>query len=97
MNTLAELYKPSLGLLTDLYQMTMAYGYWKTDKKDFDAVFHLFFRQIPFTADLPSRPVWPRPSNIWKICISIRPNWSAFPRFGGTTINRSSIGRFSNI
>ncbi len=48
MNTLAELYKPSLGLLTDLYQMTMAYGYWKTDKKDFDAVFHLFFRQNPF-------------------------------------------------
>jgi nicotinate phosphoribosyltransferase len=48
MNTLAELYKPSLGLLTDLYQMTMAYGYWKTDKKDLDAVFHLFFRQNPF-------------------------------------------------
>ena len=48
MNTLAELYKPSLGLLTDLYQMTMAYGYWKTDKKDLEAVFHLFFRQNPF-------------------------------------------------
>ncbi len=48
MNTLAELYKPSLGLLTDLYQMTMAYGYWKTDKKDLEAAFHLFFRQNPF-------------------------------------------------
>ena len=48
MNTLAELYKPSLGLLTDLYQLTMAYGYWKTDKKDLEAVFHLFFRQNPF-------------------------------------------------
>ncbi len=48
MNTLAELYKPSLGLLTDLYQLTMAYGYWKTDKKDLEAAFHLFFRQNPF-------------------------------------------------
>ena len=48
MNTLAELYKPSLGLLTDLYQITMAYGYWKTDKKDLEAVFHLSFRQNPF-------------------------------------------------
>ena len=48
MNTLAELYKPSLGLLTDLYQLTMAYGYWKTDMTDFDAVFHLYFRQNPF-------------------------------------------------
>ncbi len=48
MNTLAELYKPSLGLLADLYQMTMAYGYWKTEKKDLEAAFHLFFRQNPF-------------------------------------------------
>jgi len=48
MNTLAELYKPSLGLLTDLYQLTMAYGYWKTDMKDLEAVFNLFFRQNPF-------------------------------------------------
>ena len=48
MNTLAELYKPSLGLLADLYQLTMAYGYWKTDMKDLEAVFHLFFRQNPF-------------------------------------------------
>jgi nicotinate phosphoribosyltransferase len=37
-----------LGLLTDLYQLTMAYGYWKTGKRDREAAFHLFFRRHPF-------------------------------------------------
>ena len=35
-------------LLTDLYQLTMAYGYWKEDKADQEAVFHLTFRKQPF-------------------------------------------------
>jgi nicotinate phosphoribosyltransferase len=35
-------------LLTDLYQLTMAYGYWKTGKADQEAVFHLHFRKQPF-------------------------------------------------
>ena len=35
-------------LLTDLYQLTMAYGYWKTGKADQEAVFHLLFRKSPF-------------------------------------------------
>jgi len=35
-------------LLTDLYQITMAYGYWKAGKADQEAVFHLFFRKQPF-------------------------------------------------
>ena len=48
MNALAMLYKSSLGLLTDLYQLTMAYGYWKTGRHDQEAVFHLFFRKHPF-------------------------------------------------
>ncbi len=42
------LYKHSLTLLTDLYQLTMAYGYWKTGKADQESVFHLFFRKSPF-------------------------------------------------
>jgi nicotinate phosphoribosyltransferase len=48
MSTLGTLYKSSLGLLTDLYEFTMAYGYWKTGRDDQQAVFHLFFRQHPF-------------------------------------------------
>jgi nicotinate phosphoribosyltransferase len=39
---------PSLSLLTDLYQLTMAYGYWKQGKADQQSVFHLFFRSNPF-------------------------------------------------
>ena len=39
---------PSLALLTDLYQLTMAYGYWKSGMKDVEAAFHLFFRRAPF-------------------------------------------------
>lgn len=35
-------------LLTDLYQLTMAYGYWKTGMHDREAVFHLIFRKHPF-------------------------------------------------
>jgi nicotinate phosphoribosyltransferase len=35
-------------LLTDLYQLTMAYGYWKTGRADDEAVFNLFFRKAPF-------------------------------------------------
>jgi nicotinate phosphoribosyltransferase len=48
MSILATLYKPSLGLLTDLYQLTMAYGYWKIGKLDREAVFHVSFRSHPF-------------------------------------------------
>jgi len=35
-------------LATDLYQLTMAYGYWKTGMEAKEAVFHLFFRNHPF-------------------------------------------------
>ena len=38
----------SLSLLTDLYQLTMAYGYWKHGKAEQQAVFHLFYRSNPF-------------------------------------------------
>ena len=42
------LYRHSLALLTDLYQLTMAYGYWKLGKAEQRSVFHLFFRKAPF-------------------------------------------------
>lgn len=35
-------------LLTDLYQLTMAYGYWKRDMHERLAVFQLIFRRNPF-------------------------------------------------
>ncbi len=38
----------SLALLTDLYQLTMAQGYWKTGMARHEAVFHLYFRRNPF-------------------------------------------------
>lgn len=42
------LYNQSLALLTDLYQLTMVYGYWKAGMADLQAVFHLNFRRWPF-------------------------------------------------
>src|SRR5438094_2620885 len=35
-------------LLTDLYQLTMSYGYWKSGRAEREAVFHPFFRDSPF-------------------------------------------------
>jgi nicotinate phosphoribosyltransferase len=45
---LPELYRHSLVLLTDLYQLTMALGYWRCGWAERQAVFHLSFRQNPF-------------------------------------------------
>ncbi len=48
MTHLKSTYRTSLALLTDLYELTMAYGYWKLGKAEQQAAFHLFFRRLPF-------------------------------------------------
>src|SRR5947207_3267000 len=45
---MVNVFNPSLALLTDLYQLTMAYGYWKSGMAEREAVFHLAFRKPPF-------------------------------------------------
>jgi nicotinate phosphoribosyltransferase len=47
-DSLKTIYRESLSLLTDFYELTMAYGYWKLGMADREAVFHLFFRRKPF-------------------------------------------------
>jgi nicotinate phosphoribosyltransferase len=48
MNDLPPARPPANALLTDLYQLTMAYAYWKAGKPDQHAVFHVLFRKQPF-------------------------------------------------
>ncbi len=48
MNTSFFSSNPSFALQTDLYQLTMSYGYWKKGLDKKEAVFHLFFRRPPF-------------------------------------------------
>ena len=48
MGSIETIYRPSLALLTDLYQLAMAYGYWKLGRADDEALFHLSFRAQPF-------------------------------------------------
>lgn len=47
-NLIISLLFRNLLYIADLYQITMAYGYWKNGKKDDVAVFDLFFRKNPF-------------------------------------------------
>jgi nicotinate phosphoribosyltransferase len=45
---LDRLYRPTLSLLVDLYELTMAYGYWKAGVEEREGAFHLLFRENPF-------------------------------------------------
>lgn len=47
-SVLAHLYRPSLALFTDLYQLTMACGYWSAGLEKREAAFHLYFRSQPY-------------------------------------------------
>ena len=44
----SQVYRTSLALLTDFYQLTMAYAAWKGGVAGKEAVFHLAFRRNPF-------------------------------------------------
>jgi nicotinate phosphoribosyltransferase len=48
MTRLADVYRASLALATDLYQLTMAQAYTAAGKAEKEAAFHLFFRKNPF-------------------------------------------------
>ncbi|MDX1649954.1 MAG: nicotinate phosphoribosyltransferase [Myxococcota bacterium] len=48
MGSIGKLYGTSLALLSDLYELTMAYGYWKEGMGSRQAVFNAFFRECPF-------------------------------------------------
>ncbi len=50
LNTGDELNNAVQPLLTDLYQISMGYAYWKSDRND-RAVFDLFFRKNPFNGE----------------------------------------------
>ena len=77
-------------LLTDLYQITMAYAYWKAGKADQRAVFHLFYRKQPFKGGFaihgyPSVPAYPASHGCVRIPMWIAP--SLFNAHGlGTTV-----------
>lgn len=43
-----DIYGGSLALCTDLYQLSMACGYWKAGHSEREAVFHLTYRRPPF-------------------------------------------------
>lgn len=47
-NRAAERPTLAYALLTDLYQLTMAQGYWACGKAEEEACFHMFFRETPF-------------------------------------------------
>src|ERR1051326_7233414 len=46
---LTTLYTSPLALLTDLYEITMAAGYFKCGLADREGAFHLTFRRAPFS------------------------------------------------
>lgn len=63
-------------LLTDLYQLTMAYAYWKTGKAESEAVFHLFFRKAPFQSGFTVAAGLDTAMDSWRRFISPQMTWN---------------------
>jgi nicotinate phosphoribosyltransferase len=59
-----DLCRPSLALLTDLYQITMAHAAWRSGSTDREAVFHVICRRKPFGGGFAWPAGWRRPSTI---------------------------------
>ena len=55
-----SIYNQSLALLTDFYQLSMSYGYWKAGLDQRESVFHLFFAAGPFMVATPLPLDWKR-------------------------------------
>lgn len=49
---LPSVYRPNFGLLTDLYQLTMAYAYYRKGLHHRKSIFHLYYRKPPFGGQL---------------------------------------------
>ena len=48
MSVPSTIYRPSLAMMTDLYELTMASAYWQAGMREHEAVFDLSFRTPPF-------------------------------------------------
>lgn len=51
MKKIDSYYHPPHALLTDLYQLSMAKGYWKSGAYNTESIFHLYFRNIPYQSN----------------------------------------------
>jgi len=51
MKKIDSYYRPPHALLTDLYQLSMAKGYWKSGTYSTESIFHLYFRNIPYQSN----------------------------------------------
>ena len=85
MGQLHKIYRSSLALLTDLYELTMAYGYWKLGRADQEAVFHLFFRTAPFGGGTRYSP---NPSTLVRRGEGVVPRRADWPLCDPATGNR---------
>ncbi len=51
MNNMQTPHHDSSSMLTDFYQLTMAYSFWKAGMENVEGNFHLFFRSAPFNGN----------------------------------------------